>query len=202
MAHRCNWHQSGCLQRANGALVRSVEAGGPAELGGVEVGDIITRFEGRPIERSSDLPRLVGGTRPGSKVTVQVWRKGATRDLSMTVAELEPERTAREGARPGSSDGQDKTPPNPLGIAVSDLSEDRRQQLRVKQGVVVETADGAAARAGIRPGDLILALNNQDISSARQFNEIAAKLDRSRTHVLLVRRGDSAQYVPVKPASR
>jgi len=89
-----------------------------------------------------------------------------------------------------------------LGVTVSDISEDRRQQLRIRQGILVDAADGAAARAGIRQGDIILALNNQDIGSVKQFNEIVAKLDRNRTHVLLVRRGDSAQYVPIRPAAR
>ena len=189
------------LTRASGALVRSVEAGSPAERGGVEVGDIITRFDGKTIERSTDLPRLVGGTRPGSQVTVQVWRKGANRDLAVTVAELEPERTARTGRNtPGES--PEKGGVNALGLVVSDIAEDRRQQLRIKQGVLVESADGVAARAGIRPGDVVLALNNQDVGSARQFNETVSKLDRSKTHVLLVRRGDSAQYVPIRPAPR
>ena len=190
------------LQRASGALVRSVEAGSPAERGGVEVGDIITRFDGRAIERSSDLPRLVGGTRPGTQVGVQVWRKGVTRDLTLTVAELEPERSARAAGRGAPAEGQERSAANLLGVTVSDISDERRQQLRIRQGVLVDAADGAGARAGIRAGDVILALNNQDISSVKQFNEIVAKLDRSRTHVLLVRRGDSAQYVPVRPAAR
>ena len=190
------------LQRASGALVRSVEAGSPAERGGVEVGDIITRFDGRPIERSSDLPRLVGGTRPGTQVSVQVWRKGSTRDLNLTVAELEPDRSARASGRGAPGDSQERGATNLLGVTVSDISDDRRQQLRIRQGVLVDAADGAGARAGIRAGDVILALNNQDIGSAKQFNEIVAKLDRSRTHVLLIRRGDSAQYVPVRPAAR
>jgi serine protease Do len=190
------------LQRASGALVRSVEAGSPAERGGVEVGDIITRFDGRPIERSSDLPRLVGGTRPGTQVSVQVWRKGSTRDLNLTVAELEPDRSARASGRGTPGENQERGAANVLGVTVSDISEDRKQQLRIRQGVLVEAADGAGARAGIRAGDVILALNNQDIGSAKQFNEIVAKLERSRTHVLLIRRGDSAQYVPVRPAAR
>lgn len=190
------------LQRASGALVRSVEAGSPAEKGGVEVGDIITRFDGRAIERSSDLPRLVGGTRPGTQVTMQVWRKGNNRDLTLTVAELEPDRAARAGNRGAPAEGQERSATNMLGVTVSDISEDRRQQLRIRQGILVDAADGAAARAGIRQGDIILALNNQDIGSVKQFNEIVAKLDRNRTHVLLVRRGDSAQYVPIRPAAR
>ena len=190
------------LQRASGALVRSVESGSPAERGGVEVGDIITRFDNKPIERSSDLPRLVGGTRPGTEVGVQVWRKGNTRDLTLTVGELEPDRNARASGRGAPNDNAERAAANMLGITVSDISEDRRQQLRIRQGVLVDAADGAGARAGIRQGDIILALNNQDITSVKQWNEIVAKLDRSRTHVLLVRRGDSAQYVPVRPAAR
>ncbi len=190
------------LQRASGALVRSVEAGSPAERGGVEVGDIITRFDSKPIERSSDLPRLVGGTRPGTQVGVQVWRKGNTRDLTLTVAELEPDRNARASGRSTPGENPERAAANMLGITVSDIPEDRRQQLRIRQGVLVDAVDGAGARAGVRQGDIILALNNQDIASVKQFNEIVAKLDRSRTHVLLVRRGDSAQYVPVRPAAR
>jgi serine protease Do len=190
------------LQRASGALVRSVEAGSPAERGGIEVGDIITRFDSKTIERSSDLPRLVGGTRPGTQVGVQVWRKGNTRDLSLTVAELEPDRNARASSRGTPGENPERAAANMLGITVSDIPEERRQQLRIRQGVLVDAADGVAARAGIRQGDVILALNNQDITSAKQFNEMVGKLDRARTHVLLVRRGDSAQYVPVRPAPR
>jgi serine protease Do len=195
------------LSKASGALVRSVEPGGPAERGGIEVGDIILRFDGKPIERSSDLPRIVGGTRPGAKVPVQVWRKGATRELQLTVVEMEPERSARASRAPGAPGGQapgNGQPPaaaaaNALGLAVSDIPEDRRQQLRIKNGVVVDAVDGAAARAGLRPGDVLLSLNNQDLTGARQFNEMVSKLDRSKTHVLLVRRGDSASFVPVRP---
>jgi serine protease Do len=86
------------LGKATGALVRSVEEGGPAAAAGVEPGDIITRFDGKSVERSSDLPRLVGGTKPGTKSTIQVFRRGSTRDLNVAVAEIEPERTRRTAA--------------------------------------------------------------------------------------------------------
>ncbi len=193
------------LSRAAGALVRSVEASGPADKAGLEVGDIILRFDGKPIERSSDLPRLVGNTRPGSRVTLQVWRKGAQRDIALTVAEMQPEAQARPGsnrnAPPGSTVPGAPTP-NALGLVVSDLPEDRRAQLRVRGGVQVDAAEGLAARAGVRPGDLILSLNNQDIASAKQFNEQVSKLDRSKAHVMLVRRGDSARFVPIPPGAQ
>ena len=188
------------LPRAAGALVRSVESGGPAERAGLEVGDIIQRFDGKPIDKASDLPRMVGDTRPGSKVTVQVWRKGSTRELQLTVAEMQPDRSPRARARQEAQPGQ-AARANALGLAVSDLSAERRTQLGIRHGVLVDAAEGAAARAGLRQGDIVLSLNNQDVGSAAQFNELSAKLDRTRTHVLLVRRGDSAAFVPIKPGS-
>ena len=191
------------LPRAAGALVRNVEAGGPAERAGIEAGDIILRYDGRTIERSTDLPRLVGNTKPGTKVPVTVWRKGAQRELTVTVAEMQAEQTARggpNGNRPMPAPGAGPTQANILGLAVADIPEERKAQLRIRNGVLVEAADGAAARAGLRPGDIVMSLNNQDVTSARQFGELAAKLERGKTHILLVRRGDSAQFVPVRPA--
>ncbi|MGD9945876.1 MAG: DegQ family serine endoprotease [Burkholderiaceae bacterium] len=188
------------LPSASGALVRNVESGGPAERAGLEAGDIIQRFDGRAIERASDLPRLVGGTKPGSSVPIQVWRRGERKDLTITVAEMEPERTASSSRR-GGGEPAPAAPAasNPLGLAVADLTAERRQQLRVRGGVLVEAAEGAAARAGIRTGDVILVLNNQEVTSARHFAELSGKLDRSRPATLLVRRGDNAQFVVVRP---
>ena len=189
------------LPRASGALVRNVETGGPADKAGIEVGDIILRFDGKPIERSSDLPRLVGNTRPGNKVPVTVWRKGANRELSITVVEMQAETAAAgQGARPQSAPNQGSAgAANVMGFVVSDLSEERKSQLRIRNGVLVDSVEGQATRAGIRQGDVILSINNQDVTGARQFNEAVAKLDRSKTHVMLVRRGDSAQFVPIRP---
>ena len=90
---------------------------------------------------------------------------------------------------------------NALGLAVSDLSDERKTQLRIKSGVLVDAVDGAAARAGLRTGDLILSINNQDVTSAKQFNDLVAKIDKAKTQVLLVRRGDSAQFIPIRPAN-
>jgi serine protease Do len=193
------------LPRSAGALVRNVESGGPADRAGIEVGDIILKFDGREIQRSTDLPRLVGNTKPGAKVPVTVWRKGATRELSVVVAEMQPEQQARAGngnrSQPGPGGGAG-TPSNALGLVVADIPDDRKAQLRIKGGVLVEGAEGAAARAGLRAGDVILSLNNQDVTNARQFNEAVSKLDRTRTHIMLVRRGESAQYVPIRPPAQ
>jgi serine protease Do len=193
------------LPRAAGALVRNVEAGGPAEKGGLEVGDIILKFDGKDIQRSTDLPRLVGNTKPGSKVPVTVWRKGQQRELSVVVAEMQPEQTARAGGsngRPQQTPGGGAQQSNLLGLVVADIPEDRRNALRIKGGVLVESVEGAAARAGLRPGDVILSLNNQDVTAAKAFNDAVAKLDRTKTHILLVRRGESAQFVPIRPTGQ
>ena len=186
------------LGKAVGALVRSVESGGPAEKGGVEAGDIITRFDGKAIDKAGDLPRIVGNTKPGSKVAVQVFRRGTARDLSLTVAELEPDQRPRR---------QSQTDPKPpagattaLGLTVSDLSDAQKKELKIKGGVRVEATDGAAARAGLREGDVILSVANNDVADAKQFEGLLAKLDKSKTISVLYRRGEWAQYALIRPS--
>lgn len=189
------------LPKAAGALVRSVEPGGPAEKAGLEAGDIVTRFDGKPVEKWSDLPRLVGNTKPGTKSTLQVLRRGATRDLAVTVAELEPE--ARPVAQRGKA--EPKTPPAStqvalLGLTVVDLSAEQRKELKLKAGgVLITAAEGPAARAGVQEGDLVLSVGNSEVSDARQFEALVGKLDKTRPVSLLLRRGEWAQYVVIRP---
>ncbi len=183
------------LSKAQGALVQRVEPGGPAEKAGLEAGDIILKFDGTAIEKSSDLPRLVGATKPGARSTVTVWRKGANKDIPVTVAELEPEKTAKsEPKKP-----KQEQAANPLGLVVSDLTDAQKKEAKVDAGVVIESAEGVAARAGLRPGDIIQRLNNTDVRDAKQFNALVAKLESKKMAVLLVRRGDSSQFVPLRP---
>ncbi len=184
------------LGAPRGALIRGVEKGSPAERAGIEPGDVVLRVDGRQIEKWSDLPRTVGAYRPGTNATVELWRKGATRTVQVTVAETEPDRRAEAPTPAPAQPAQT----NAAGLAVVDLTEAERTELRVRGGVKVTRAEGAAAAIGIREGDIILAVNTQDISSASQFNELVQRLDRSRVHGLLVRRGEASQWVPLRLA--
>ncbi|EGF32065.1 HtrA protease/chaperone protein [Oxalobacteraceae bacterium IMCC9480] len=186
------------LTKAQGALVQRVETGGPAEKAGVEAGDIILKFNGVNIDRSSDLPRLVGNTKPGSSSVLSVWRKGASRDLKVVIAEMESEKVAkREDKKPKAEQAA-----NALGLIVSELSDAQKKELKLDGGVVVDGAEGAAARAGLRAGDVVLRLNNTDVKDAKQFAGLVAKLDSKKLAVILVRRGDASQFVPIRPGAQ
>jgi serine protease Do len=183
------------LGKPIGALVQSVEAGGPAEKAGVEPGDVITKVDNRTVESSVELPRIVGSIKPGTKATLQVFRRGSTRDLSVVVSELEPEKVVAR-----------KTPEAPktpvvssIGLAVSDLSEAQKRELKMKSGVHVDTAEGAAARAGIRENDVVLSVENVEITSAKQFEGVIAKLDKAKPVTMLVQQGNLARFLIVKP---
>jgi serine protease Do len=183
------------LGKAQGVLVRGVEEGSPAEKAGLEAGDIITRFDGKPIDKPADLPRAVGNTKPGSKVGITVFRRGGLRDLNITVAEVEAEKVA-------SATPEKKAPAASAqhwGLTVSDLTESQKRELRVRGGVRVDAAADAAARAGIREGDLILAIANTEVTSLKEFELIMSRVDKTRPASVLIRRGDGAQYVLIRP---
>jgi serine protease Do len=187
------------LGKPSGALVRSVEAGGPADKAGIEGGDIITRFDGKAIEKSSDLPRIIGGTKPGTKSTITVFRRGTTKDLGITIAEVDADKptakaSAREEKPKASTVGQS------VGLAVSELSDAQKKELKVKGGVRIDSAIEAAARAGLREGDVILSVANAEVSSVKEFEAALAKHDKTKTLLVLFRRGELAQYALIKPA--
>lgn len=186
------------LGKAQGALVRGVESGAPAEKAGIEAGDIITKFDGTPIEKSSDLPRLVGSIKPGTKSTVTVFRRGATKELSVVVAEIEPEKPVRKA-----STAEPKAPAvgtaQALGLVVSELQDAQKKELKIKGGVKVDSVDGAAARGGLREGDVIVAIANTEISSVKEFEAALARTDKSKAVNVLFRRGEWAQYALIRP---
>ena len=188
------------LGKPQGALVRGVESGSPADKAGVEAGDIITRFDGRAIEKASDLPRLVGNTKPGTRSALTVFRRGQTRDLSITIAELEPEQVARRPAARGSAPPKAGEAAQALGLTVAELTETQKKELKVRHGVRVEVASDAGARAGLREGDVILSIGNVEIRNVREFETAVAKTERGKPVNMLVQRGELVQFVLVRPS--
>ena len=189
------------LPKPQGAVVEKVLPGFAAEKAGLKDGDVILKFDGKTVEKHTDLPRIVGNTKPGQRVVVQFWRNGATRDVNLTLGEMEPDKpVAQRGERGGKgTPKKEEAGPNILGLVVSDLAEAKRKELGIDGGVQVDAVEGGAARANLRPGDLILKLQNTDVTSAKQFNDLVAKLDPKKIIAVLVRRGETAQYVTIRP---
>ncbi|HCX81644.1 MAG: serine peptidase [Curvibacter sp. RIFCSPHIGHO2_12_FULL_63_18] len=186
------------LGKPIGALVRGVEAGSPAEKAGVEAGDIITKFDGKAIEKSSDLPRVVGSTKPGSKSTVTVFRRGSSKDLSVVIAEVESDKPVAKAAgkeeKPRAS-----TAAQTLGLSVADLTDAQKKEANLKGGVRVEAAADAAARAGLREGDVIVQLANTEVASVKEFEAALGKLDKTKPLNVLFRRGEWTQFAVIRP---
>lgn len=178
------------LQEPNGALVASVEKDSPAQRGGVQTGDVILEYNAQPVVDSKDLPVMVARTKPGTEASLQVWRNGNTRTLTVKVGELQPEPLAAAGEPGAAAAGK-------LGLAVQDLAPAQRQQLEVKGGVLVGAVEGNAARAGIQPGDIVIAVNGEDVESATQFRGLVDKAQAGRPLALLIQRGEMRMYVPV-----
>jgi serine protease Do len=183
------------LPKAEGAEVSSVESDGPAEKAGIEAGDVIIKYDGKTVESSADLRRLVAGTAPGTKVVTTVWRNGAPKDLTVVVGEM-PQDNAR--ATPKVPGGQNKAPeshPDALGLVVSDPTPQQLKDIRADGAVEVESAEGAAGSAGLRQGDLILSVNNALVKNAKQFKTLVSKLDLTKPIPMLVRRGDQSSWI-------
>ena len=186
------------LGKAQGAFVRGVETGSPAEKAGVEAGDIIIKFDGKAIEKSSDLPRLVGNTKPGSKSSLTVFRRGASKELTVSIVEIEDDKpvkkaSGKEEKPKASSAGQQ------LGLVVSDLTDAQKKELKLKGGVKVDSATEGAARAGVKEGDVIVAIANAEVNSVKEFEAAVAKMDKNKPINLLLRRGEWAQYTLIRP---
>ena len=184
------------LPKPAGALVASVQKGGPADKAGIQARDIILKFDGKTVNSSGDLPRIVGSTKPGAKVQMQVWRNGSTKEFTITVDELpEDEKlAARSGKR-----GKMPDAANRIGLSLIELTSDQKKELETESGLLVEDmVPGIASRAGIRPGDVILSINNQDVKTVDQFNQLINKVAKGRNIALLVKRGDTATFITMK----
>jgi serine protease Do len=171
--------QSFGLDRPRGALVAQVEKDSPAEKAGIKPGDVLLGVNGKAVERSAEIPPLVAAVKPGTKATLDVWRDGKKQTLAVTVGELEAEKTAAASPKGESAET------GKLGLAVRPAAE----------GLVVESASGAAARAGIRAGDVVTAVNGRPVKSADELRTAAEKSKGSVA--LLVRRGEASLFVPV-----
>ena len=179
--------QSFGLDRAHGALVAQVEHGSPAEAAGLQGGDIILRYGDREVESSKDLPGMVGATQPGKSVKMEVWRKGGRRTLEVKVGELQPDTVA--AAEPNRSERLGR---------LADLAEEQKRALGINHGAVVEAPKPAAAHAGLRRGDVILAVNNEDVEDVDAIDAALARVPAGHSVALLVRRGDDTLYIAVK----
>jgi len=182
------------MKNTNGALVAAVEKNGPADKGGLEAGDVIIKFDGKPIVASSDLPRAVGNTKPGKAAAVEVLRKGSDKTLNITVGEMptdSPE--VAQGNKPSA-----KPELNRIGLVLKEATPQQKKKLNGKNGLIVMDAQGAVAQAGVRRGDVILGLNNTEVQSLEQFNRQLASFAAGKSVALLVLRGENTLYVPVK----
>lgn len=187
------------LGNAKGALVSAVEPDSPAAKAGIEPGDIIVKYDGKAIDKVADLPRLVGNTKPGTKSAITVFRRGQTQDLSIVVAEVEPDEVTTADAQTPSTE---TAAAKQLGLVVGDLTEAQKRSLGVKGGVRIVSAVDGAARAGLREGDVILAVANTEVLNTKSFEAAMAKADKSKAVNLLVRRGEWTQYVLIRPSGK
>jgi serine protease Do len=176
------------LPQPEGALVSSVEKGGPAEHAGIEPGDVILKLNGQPLKDSTELPVQIASVTPGTSVSLEIWRNHATRSVSVKLAAMEDKRTA---ANVG-----DHAEGGKLGLAVRPLTADEQRQTNTHHGLVVERVSGPAADAGIQAGDVVLAANGAPVNNA---DELRGAVEKSKGHIaLLIQRGDTRLFVPVR----
>ena len=184
------------LSGNNGALVVSVEKGGPADQAGVKARDIILKFDEKEVVMSADLPRIVGNTKHGSKVSMHIWRDGSFKTIKIEVGEAPSDETAenrklKQGKKPNIS--------NRLGLALSEITAEQKKQLEISNGLLVEDIQpGIASRSGMRIGDIILGFNSKDVKSVGQFNELLSQVTSGKNIALLVKRGDLATFITMK----
>lgn len=182
------------LKQTSGALIAGVEKNSPADKGGLEVGDIILKFDGKPIVTSADLPRVVASIKPGKVVPVEIVRKGTSKTLQLGVGEMPSE----QAEAPASSKEPSKPESNKIGLTLRELTPQQKKKLNGKNGLLVIESVGAAAQAGIRRGDVILGLNNNESQSVDLFNKQINAVPSGKTVAVLVLRGENTLYVPIK----
>ncbi|MEO7549233.1 MAG: Do family serine endopeptidase [Ramlibacter sp.] len=177
------------LDSPEGALVSNVEKDSPADKAGLQTGDVIRKVDGQRVVGAGDLPAAIGMASPGDTVKLEVWRKGEARNLSATLAAIGDKAAKQASAGDGAPQGK-------LGLALRPLELGELHQAGVRGGLLVQDVRGAAARAGVAEGDIVLAINGTSVTSVEQVNQVVAKSGKSVA--LLVKRGDDRIFVPVK----
>lgn len=188
------------LSKPAGAVVNAVEKGGPADKAGLEPGDVILKFDGKVINNSADLPRMVGAVRPGTRSVVQVWRKGGVRDIPVTIGEVPDEKQASgrpfRGAKPPAQVA------NRIGLIVSELTVEQKRELKMNAGLLIEDVRGASTRADLRPGDIVIAVISKgattEVRTVEQFNKLLHQFEKGSSVTLLIRRGEMQTFVTIK----
>jgi serine protease Do len=187
------------MKNTNGALIAGVEKGGPAEKGGLEAGDVITRFDGKPIATSSDLPRVVGAIKPGKNVTTEVFRKGATRTLSLNVGSMPDDENEAKSSKAQQGKAAEA---NRLGLMLRDMTSQEKKKANLKNGLLIVGVQGVAAQVGIRQGDLLLTVGDYEAKSVDQINKLLEPVTAGKLVALRVMRGNNLFYVTVKVAAK
>ena len=180
------------MKSTQGALVAGVEKESPADKGGLKPGDVILKFGVNDIKISSDLPKFVSSTKPGSKISLNILRQGKEKQLDITIGEMPTEEmvVARKN--------NEQTQKNRIGLTVKDLTPQQKKQIKENAGVLVLDVADASLNAGIRKGDVILGLNNNPVSSVQSFNQDLKKVKKGKTIALLIYRNGDTLYVPIK----
>lgn len=187
------------LENSSGALVSNVEKNGPADKAGILPGDVIIAFNGAEVKKWSDLPRIVGQTKPDTEAEIEVWRRGKEQKLKITVGEI-PSSTPEQASTPDAESDTAAVKADRLGLTVGNISQADMTKLGITGGVQINEVTGPAETAGLNTGDIILAVNNQDIQNVKQFEEVVGKLAKDKAAALLIRREKLTQWVPVTPS--
>jgi serine protease Do len=177
------------LDKPEGALVSSVEPGGPADKAGLQSGDVIRKVNGQPVVASGDLPAVIGLATPGEKVTLEIWRQGKSTALQATLGDA-------SDKTPVSAKADDSASKGKLGLALRPLQPQEKQAAGLAGGLLVQDASGPAALAGVQPGDVLLAVNGTPVGSIEQVRAMVGQSDKSVA--LLIQRGGDRIFLPVR----
>lgn len=192
------------LSKAQGALVSSVEKGAPADKAGLLVGDIITKVDGKAIERVSDLPRLIGSIKPGTQSTFSVLRNGKNKDVAITIGATKgstPKQGLLEQSKKEDKSSASNLAKKMLGLDLAELSDKQRQDMNIPAGVLVRAVaiGSRAERAGLRADDVIVSLNKATISSVAAFETVLRDMPTDKPVAVLVQRDGLAHYSVIRP---